>query len=31
MDDLDVPTALSIALEDGDQAARTLIELLALG
>lgn len=30
LDDLDMPTALSIALEDGDQAARTLIELLAL-
>jgi cysteinyl-tRNA synthetase len=28
--DLDVPTALNIALEDGGQAARTLIELLAL-
>jgi len=27
---LDVPTALSIALEDGGQAARTLIEILAL-
>ncbi|MGH8861586.1 MAG: cysteine--tRNA ligase [Jatrophihabitantaceae bacterium] len=28
--DLDVPTALAIALEDGGQAARTLVELLAL-
>jgi cysteinyl-tRNA synthetase len=28
--DLDVPTALGIALEDGGQAARTLIEILAL-
>jgi cysteinyl-tRNA synthetase len=28
--DLDVPRALAIALEDGGQAARTLIELLAL-
>jgi cysteinyl-tRNA synthetase len=28
--DLDVPSALSIALEDGGQAARTLIEILAL-
>jgi cysteinyl-tRNA synthetase len=28
--DLDVPTAVSIALEDGGQAARTLIEILAL-
>lgn len=28
--DLDVPTALAIALEDGGQAARTLIEVLAL-
>ena len=28
--DLDVPTALDIALEDGGQAARTLIEILAL-
>ncbi|MDQ6851298.1 MAG: cysteine--tRNA ligase [Actinomycetota bacterium] len=28
--DLDVPTALEIALEDGGQAARTLIEILAL-
>jgi cysteinyl-tRNA synthetase len=28
--DLDVPTALAIALEDGGQAARTLIEILAL-
>jgi cysteinyl-tRNA synthetase len=27
---LDVPTALNIALEDGGQAARTLIEILAL-
>jgi hypothetical protein len=25
-----VPTALAIALEDGGQAARTLIEILAL-
>src|SRR5579875_1248891 len=30
LDDLDVPRALSIALEDGGQAARTVIELLAL-
>jgi cysteinyl-tRNA synthetase len=30
LDDLDVPTALSIALEDGGQAARTLVEILAL-
>lgn len=30
LDDLDVPTALAIALEDGGHAARTLIELLAL-
>ncbi len=30
LDDLDVPTALAIALEDGGQAARTLVELLAL-
>jgi cysteinyl-tRNA synthetase len=30
LDDLDVPTALSIALDEGGQAARTLIELLAL-
>ncbi len=28
--ELDVPTALAIALEDGGQAARTLIEILAL-
>ncbi len=28
--DLDVPTAVAIALEDGGQAARTLIEILAL-
>ena len=28
--DLDVPAALDVALEDGGQAARTLIELLAL-
>ena len=28
--DLDVPTALAIALEDGGQSARTLVELLAL-
>ena len=28
--DLDVPTALGIALEDGGQAARTLVEILAL-
>jgi cysteinyl-tRNA synthetase len=28
--DLDVPTALAIALEDGGHAARTLVELLAL-
>ena len=30
LDDLDVPRAVSIALEDGGQAARTLIEILAL-
>ncbi|MGH8960369.1 MAG: cysteine--tRNA ligase [Jatrophihabitantaceae bacterium] len=30
-EDLDVPTALQIALEDGGQAARTLTEVLALG
>ncbi len=30
LEDLDVPTALAIALEDGGQAARTLIEVLAL-
>ena len=30
LDDLDVPRALAIALEDGGQAARTLIEMLAL-
>ena len=30
LDDLDVPGALAIALEDGGQAARTLIEILAL-
>jgi cysteinyl-tRNA synthetase len=30
LDDLDVPTALGIALDEGGQAARTLIELLAL-
>jgi cysteinyl-tRNA synthetase len=30
LDDLDVPTALAIALDEGGQAARTLIELLAL-
>ncbi len=30
LDDLDVPRALDIALEDGGQAARTLIEMLAL-
>ena len=30
LDDLDVPLALDIALEDGGQAARTLIEILAL-
>jgi cysteinyl-tRNA synthetase len=30
LDDLDVPQALEIALEDGGQAARTLIEMLAL-
>jgi cysteinyl-tRNA synthetase len=28
--DLDVPTALRIAIEDGGQAARTLVEILAL-
>ncbi|SHH03742.1 cysteinyl-tRNA synthetase [Jatrophihabitans endophyticus] len=31
LDDLDVPRALAIALDDGGQAARTFIELLALG
>jgi cysteinyl-tRNA synthetase len=30
LNDLDVPTAVNIALEDGGQAARTLIEILAL-
>ncbi|MDP9118075.1 MAG: cysteine--tRNA ligase [Actinomycetota bacterium] len=30
MDDLDVPQAVGIALDEGGQAARTLIELLAL-
>jgi cysteinyl-tRNA synthetase len=30
LDDLDVPRALDMALEDGGQAARTLIEILAL-
>jgi cysteinyl-tRNA synthetase len=30
LDDLDVPRAVEIALEDGGQAARTLIEILAL-
>ena len=30
LDDLDVPHALQIALDDGGQAARTFIELLAL-
>ena len=30
LDDLNVPRAVEIALEDGGQAARTLIELLAL-
>jgi cysteinyl-tRNA synthetase len=30
LDELDVPRALAIALEDGGQAARTVIELLAL-
>jgi cysteinyl-tRNA synthetase len=30
LDDLDVPRALDIALEDGGQAARTVIEILAL-
>jgi cysteinyl-tRNA synthetase len=30
LQDLDVPTALAIALEDGGHAARTLVELLAL-
>jgi cysteinyl-tRNA synthetase len=30
LDDLDVPRALEIALDDGGQAARTLIEILAL-
>ncbi|GAB2477823.1 cysteine--tRNA ligase [Jatrophihabitans fulvus] len=31
LDDLDVPGALAIALDDGGQAARTFIEMLALG
>jgi len=30
LDDLDVPRGLDIALEDGGQAARTFIEILAL-
>jgi cysteinyl-tRNA synthetase len=30
LDDLDVPRAVAIALDDGGQAARTLIEILAL-
>ncbi len=30
LDDLDVPRALAIALDEGGQAARTLIEILAL-
>jgi cysteinyl-tRNA synthetase len=30
LDDLDVPRAVAVALEDGGQAARTLIEILAL-
>jgi cysteinyl-tRNA synthetase len=30
LEDLDVPTALAMALEDGGQSARTLIEILAL-
>jgi cysteinyl-tRNA synthetase len=30
LDDLDVPRALAIALDDGGQAARTFIEILAL-
>jgi cysteinyl-tRNA synthetase len=30
LDDLNVPRALQVALEDGGQAARTLIEILAL-
>jgi cysteinyl-tRNA synthetase len=30
LDDLDVPSAVAVALEDGGQAARTLIEILAL-
>ncbi|MGN6607173.1 MAG: cysteine--tRNA ligase [Jatrophihabitans sp.] len=30
LEDLDVPTALAMAIEDGGQAARTLIEMLAL-
>jgi cysteinyl-tRNA synthetase len=30
LDDLDVPRAVAVALEDGGQAARTVIELLAL-
>jgi cysteinyl-tRNA synthetase len=30
LENIDVPQALAIALEDGGQAARTLIEILAL-
>jgi cysteinyl-tRNA synthetase len=30
LEDLDVPTALAMAVEDGGQSARTLIEMLAL-
>ena len=30
LEDLDVPTALAMALEDGGQSARTLIDILAL-
>jgi cysteinyl-tRNA synthetase len=30
LDDLDVPRAVAIALEDGGQAARSLIEILSL-
>ncbi|MDT4917481.1 MAG: cysteinyl-tRNA synthetase [Pseudonocardiales bacterium] len=30
LDDVDVPRAVAVALEDGGQAARTLIEILAL-
>jgi cysteinyl-tRNA synthetase len=30
LDDLDVPRAVAVALEDGGQAARTVIDMLAL-